>query len=146
MQKQKRLIDISLNYYVCTWRKLFSEWSLLLVPWLWSTLCFQQLVSVFSCGHFMIITAFSLQWIIELVVATYIYIFSQQLPYFQFILLSFTLSGLAVAADQDFKTFQTAYPYVVRKLLTDNSAATRRILHSVSIHFLRLPHYITYAF
>lgn len=77
---------------------------------------------------------------------SHIYIFFQQLPYFQFILLSFTLSGLAVAADQNFKTFQTAYPYVVRKLLTDNSAATRRILHSVSIHFLWVPHYITYAF
>lgn len=48
---------------------------------------------------------------------------------------SFTWTGLAVAADQDFKTFQAAYPYVVQKLLTDNSAATRRILNSVSIIF-----------
>ena len=42
------------------------------------------------------------------------------------------LSGLAVAADTNFKTFEAAYPYVVRKLLTDNSAAMRKILHSVS--------------
>jgi hypothetical protein len=41
------------------------------------------------------------------------------------------LSGLAVAADDNFKTFEAAYPYVVQKLLTDNSAATRKILHSV---------------
>eukprot|EP00268_Persea_americana_P016383 TRINITY_DN1776_c0_g1_i3.p1 TRINITY_DN1776_c0_g1~~TRINITY_DN1776_c0_g1_i3.p1 ORF type:complete len:654 (-),score=136.99 TRINITY_DN1776_c0_g1_i3:431-2392(-) len=53
-------------------------------------------------------------------------------PYYTLVLRSLaSLEGLAVAADQDFKTFQTAYPYVVRKLLTDNSAATRRILHSV---------------
>lgn len=42
------------------------------------------------------------------------------------------LSGLAVAADPNFKTFEAAYPYVVRKLLTENSAETRKILHSVS--------------
>ncbi|KAL2249248.1 UNVERIFIED_CONTAM: hypothetical protein Sindi_2398500 [Sesamum indicum] len=38
---------------------------------------------------------------------------------------------LAVAADPTFKTFEAAYPYVVQKLLVDNSAAARRILHSV---------------
>lgn len=42
-----------------------------------------------------------------------------------------TISGLAIAADKNFKTFEAAYPYVVRKLLTENSAATRKILHSV---------------
>lgn len=42
-----------------------------------------------------------------------------------------SLEGLAVAGDPNFKTFEAAYPYVVRKLLTDNSADMRRILHSV---------------
>lgn len=40
-------------------------------------------------------------------------------------------SGLALAADKDFKTFEAAFPYVVQKLLTENSVATRNILHSV---------------
>lgn len=48
-------------------------------------------------------------------------------------LLCHFLSGLAVAADKNFKTFEAAYPYVVQKLLTDNSAAIRRILHSVML-------------
>jgi len=39
--------------------------------------------------------------------------------------------GLAVAADENFKSFQAAYPYVVRKLLSDNSLATRRLLNQV---------------
>ncbi|XP_077227567.1 protein kinase superfamily protein [Tasmannia lanceolata] len=53
-------------------------------------------------------------------------------PYYTLVLRSLaSLEGLAVATDQDFKTFQAAYPYVVRKLLTDNSADTKRILHSV---------------
>ncbi|XP_021757383.1 uncharacterized protein LOC110722422 [Chenopodium quinoa] len=42
-----------------------------------------------------------------------------------------SLEGLAIAANDKFKTFEAAYPYVVRKLLTDNSDASRRILHSV---------------
>lgn len=45
----------------------------------------------------------------------------------------YLFSGLAIAADKKFKTFEAAYPYVVQKLLTDNSPATRRILHSVSL-------------
>ncbi|XP_020112748.1 uncharacterized protein LOC109727189 isoform X3 [Ananas comosus] len=53
-------------------------------------------------------------------------------PYYTLVLRSVaSLEGLAVAADQNFKTFQAAYPYVVRKLIYDNSAATRRILYSV---------------
>ena len=40
-------------------------------------------------------------------------------------------SGLALAADKDFKTFEAAFPYVVQKLLTENSVANRKILHSV---------------
>ncbi|KAK3035359.1 hypothetical protein RJ639_033643 [Escallonia herrerae] len=38
---------------------------------------------------------------------------------------------MAVAADPKFKTFEAACPYVIQKLLTDNSAGTRKILHSV---------------
>lgn len=38
-----------------------------------------------------------------------------------------------MAGDPNFKTFEAAYPHVVRKLLTDNSAEMRRILHSVLI-------------
>ncbi|KAG8390638.1 hypothetical protein BUALT_Bualt01G0104300 [Buddleja alternifolia] len=53
-------------------------------------------------------------------------------PYYILVLRSLaSLEGLAVAADPSFKTFEAAYPYVVQKLLVDNSAATRRILHSV---------------
>ncbi|KAK4578846.1 hypothetical protein RGQ29_028791 [Quercus rubra] len=52
-------------------------------------------------------------------------------PYYTLVLRSLaSLEGLAVAADKNFKTFEAAYPYVVQKLLTDNSAATKRILHS----------------
>ncbi|XP_048134549.1 uncharacterized protein slr1919 isoform X2 [Rhodamnia argentea] len=53
-------------------------------------------------------------------------------PYYTLVLRSLaSLEGLAVAADPNFKTFQAAYPYVVRKLLTENTAATKKILHSV---------------
>ncbi|KAK4436016.1 hypothetical protein Salat_0765300 [Sesamum alatum] len=53
-------------------------------------------------------------------------------PYYILVLRSLaSLEGLAVAADPTFKTFEAAYPYVVQKLLVDNSPATRRILHSV---------------
>ncbi|KAF3969324.1 hypothetical protein CMV_006874 [Castanea mollissima] len=56
-------------------------------------------------------------------------------PYYTLVLRSLaSLEGLAVAADKNFKTFEAAYPYVVQKLLTDNSAATRRILHSVVLN------------
>ncbi|OEL35062.1 hypothetical protein BAE44_0003919, partial [Dichanthelium oligosanthes] len=51
-------------------------------------------------------------------------------PYYTLVLRSLaSLEGLAVAADETFKTFQAAYPYVVRKLLSDNSLATRRLLN-----------------
>ncbi|GJM87279.1 hypothetical protein PR202_ga03219 [Eleusine coracana subsp. coracana] len=51
-------------------------------------------------------------------------------PYYTLVLRSLaSLEGLAVAADETFKTFQAAYPYVVRKLLSDNSPATRRLLN-----------------
>ncbi|KAA8539333.1 hypothetical protein F0562_026025 [Nyssa sinensis] len=56
-------------------------------------------------------------------------------PYYTLVLRSLaSLEGLAVAADPNFKTFEAAYPYVVQKLLTDNSVATRRILHSVVLN------------
>ncbi|XP_057523471.1 uncharacterized protein LOC130803282 isoform X1 [Amaranthus tricolor] len=56
-------------------------------------------------------------------------------PYFTLLLRSLaSLEGLAIAADKNFKTFEAAYPYVVRKLLTDNSDASRRILHSVILN------------
>ncbi|KAL1150239.1 hypothetical protein V6Z11_A10G243800 [Gossypium hirsutum] len=55
-------------------------------------------------------------------------------PYYTLVLRSLaSLEGLAVAADPSFKTFEAAYPFVVRKLLTENSAETRKILHSVVV-------------
>ncbi|KAG2723530.1 hypothetical protein I3760_02G173900 [Carya illinoinensis] len=56
-------------------------------------------------------------------------------PYYTLLLRSLaSLEGLAVSGDKSFKTFEAAYPYVVQKLLTDNSAATRKILHSVVLN------------
>ncbi|XP_042433560.1 uncharacterized protein slr1919-like [Zingiber officinale] len=53
-------------------------------------------------------------------------------PYFTLLLRSLaSFEGLAVAADPNFKTFQAAYNFVSTRLLYDNSAATRKILHSV---------------
>ncbi|KAK7270349.1 hypothetical protein RIF29_23424 [Crotalaria pallida] len=56
-------------------------------------------------------------------------------PYYTLVLRSLaSFEGLAMAADKNFKTFEAAYPYVVRKLLTENSAETRNILHSVLLN------------
>ncbi|XP_060185817.1 uncharacterized protein LOC132615263 isoform X3 [Lycium barbarum] len=56
-------------------------------------------------------------------------------PYFTLLLRSLaSLEGLAVAGDPSFKTFEAAFPYVVRKLLSDNSVASRKILHSVVLN------------
>ncbi|XP_012086488.1 uncharacterized protein slr1919 isoform X2 [Jatropha curcas] len=56
-------------------------------------------------------------------------------PYYTLVLRSLaSLEGLAVAADPNFKTFEAAYPFVVKKLLTENSAETRKILHSVVLN------------
>lgn len=53
-------------------------------------------------------------------------------PYFTLVLRSLaSFEGLALAADRNFKTFQAAYNYVARKLIYDNSAATKKILYSV---------------
>ncbi|XP_022746300.1 uncharacterized protein LOC111296321 isoform X2 [Durio zibethinus] len=56
-------------------------------------------------------------------------------PYYTLVLRSLaSLEGLAVATDPSFKTFEAAYPFVVHKLLTENSAETRKILHSVVLN------------
>lgn len=53
-------------------------------------------------------------------------------PYFTLVLRSVaSLEGLALTVDPNFKTFQAAYPYVVRRLLIDNSTPMRKILHSL---------------
>ncbi|MBA0669888.1 hypothetical protein Goklo_000102 [Gossypium klotzschianum] len=60
-------------------------------------------------------------------------------PYYTLVLRSLaSLEGLAVAADPSFKTFEAAYPFVVRKLLTENSAETRKIFHSSDLLLLAL--------
>ncbi|XP_024969265.1 uncharacterized protein LOC112508756 [Cynara cardunculus var. scolymus] len=56
-------------------------------------------------------------------------------PYYTLLLRSLaSFEGLAMAGDPNFKTFEDSYPYVVRKLLTDNSLDTRKILHSVVLN------------
>ncbi|KAI3508671.1 hypothetical protein L1887_23680 [Cichorium endivia] len=56
-------------------------------------------------------------------------------PYYTLLLRSLaSFEGLAMAGDPNFKTFEASYPYVVRKLLTDNSIETRKILHSVVLN------------
>ncbi|XP_073037404.1 uncharacterized protein [Primulina eburnea] len=53
-------------------------------------------------------------------------------PYFILVLRSLaSLEGLAIAADPTFKTFEAACPFVVQKLLVDDSPPARRVLHSV---------------
>lgn len=53
-------------------------------------------------------------------------------PYYTLVLRSLaSLEGLAAVGDPNFKTFEAAYPYVVQKLLTENSVEARKILHSV---------------
>jgi hypothetical protein len=41
-----------------------------------------------------------------------------------------------MAGDGTFKTFQAAYPYVVKKLLSDNSLETRKVLYQVGSIYL----------
>lgn len=56
-------------------------------------------------------------------------------PYYTLMLRSLaSFEGLALAVDKDFKTFEAAFPFVVQKLLTENSIATRKILHSVVLN------------
>lgn len=42
-----------------------------------------------------------------------------------------SLEGIAVSVDPDYKVFAAAYPYVVRRLLSDNSHPSRRVLQSL---------------
>ncbi|VVB17474.1 unnamed protein product [Arabis nemorensis] len=59
----------------------------------------------------------------------------QMPPYFTLVLRSLAcFEGLAAAGDPNFKTFEAAYPFVVQKLLSENSAATRKILHSAVLN------------
>ncbi|KAI3705549.1 hypothetical protein L1987_75788 [Smallanthus sonchifolius] len=56
-------------------------------------------------------------------------------PYYTLLLRSLaSFEGLAMAGDPNFNTFEDSYPYVVRKLLTDNSLDTRKILHAVVLN------------
>ncbi|KAI3783307.1 hypothetical protein L1987_42385 [Smallanthus sonchifolius] len=56
-------------------------------------------------------------------------------PYYTLLLRSLaSFEGLAMAGDPNFNTFEDSYPYVVRKLLTDNSLDTRKILHTVVLN------------
>ncbi|KAK1432084.1 hypothetical protein QVD17_08974 [Tagetes erecta] len=56
-------------------------------------------------------------------------------PYYTLLLRSLaSFEGLAMAGDPNFNTFEDSYPYVVRKLLTDNSPDTRKILHTVVLN------------
>lgn len=56
-------------------------------------------------------------------------------PYYTLLLRSLaSFEGLAMAGDPNFNTFEDSYPYVVRKLLSDNSLDTRKILHSVMLN------------
>ncbi|KAF5790194.1 putative ABC-type Cd(2+) transporter [Helianthus annuus] len=56
-------------------------------------------------------------------------------PYYTLLLRSLaSFEGLAMAGDPNFNTFEDSYPYVVRKLLTDNSPDTRKILHAVVLN------------
>ena len=54
------------------------------------------------------------------------------LPYFTLIIRSLsTLEGIALSVDPDFKIFLAAYPYVMRRLLTDNCAETRAVVREL---------------
>nr|GEV75689.1 protein kinase superfamily protein [Tanacetum cinerariifolium] len=48
--------------------------------------------------------------------------------------IDLSFKRLAIVGDPNFNTFEDSYPYVVRKLLSDNSLNTRKILHSVMLN------------
>lgn len=48
------------------------------------------------------------------------------------------MAGVALTVNPDFKIFASAYPYVVSRLLSDNSSSTREVLHSVSSELVQL--------
>jgi aarF domain-containing kinase len=62
--------------------------------------------------------------------------FNFRMPsYYTLVLRSLaSLEGLAMAGDPNYKTFNATYPYVVQKLLTENSPDMRKILHSVMLN------------
>eukprot|EP00793_Prasinoderma_coloniale_P002556 PRCOL_00002038-RA len=53
-------------------------------------------------------------------------------PYYTLVLRSLTtLEGIALAADENFRIFSAAYPYVLRRVVTDNCAETRSVLRQL---------------
>ncbi|KAI5082203.1 hypothetical protein GOP47_0001946 [Adiantum capillus-veneris] len=53
-------------------------------------------------------------------------------PYFVLVLRSIaSLEGLALAVDPDFQVFASSYPFVLQKLLTDDSVPLKRVLSSL---------------
>ncbi|KAG6554988.1 hypothetical protein Mapa_003573 [Marchantia paleacea] len=56
-------------------------------------------------------------------------------PYYTLVLRSLaSLEGIALSVDPDYKVFASAYPYVVTRLLTDNSHLTRQVLQSLVLN------------
>lgn len=56
----------------------------------------------------------------------------QMPPYFVLVLRSIaSLEGLALAVDPDFKVFASSYPFVLQKLLTDDSAPLKKVLSTL---------------
>ncbi|KAL2623662.1 hypothetical protein R1flu_003867 [Riccia fluitans] len=56
-------------------------------------------------------------------------------PYYTLVLRSLaSLEGIALTVDPSYKVFASAYPYVVKRLLTDNSRATRKVLLSLVLN------------
>lgn len=53
-------------------------------------------------------------------------------PYFTLVLRNLaSLEGIGLTVDPSFKVFASAYPHVVRRLLTENTPATRRVLRTL---------------
>eukprot|EP00271_Cylindrocystis_brebissonii_P004811 TRINITY_DN16720_c0_g1_i1.p1 TRINITY_DN16720_c0_g1~~TRINITY_DN16720_c0_g1_i1.p1 ORF type:complete len:1485 (-),score=215.30 TRINITY_DN16720_c0_g1_i1:607-4422(-) len=53
-------------------------------------------------------------------------------PYYTLVLRSLaSLEGIGIAVDPAFKVFASAYPYVVRRLLTDNHPSSRAVLRQL---------------
>ncbi|GJP48198.1 hypothetical protein CLOM_g7471 [Closterium sp. NIES-68] len=53
-------------------------------------------------------------------------------PYYTLVLRSLaSLEGIGVAVDPSFRVFASAYPYVVRRLLTDSSPSSRQVLRQL---------------
>ncbi|CAI5971497.1 unnamed protein product [Closterium sp. NIES-64] len=53
-------------------------------------------------------------------------------PYYTLVLRSLaSLEGIGVAVDPSFRVFASAYPYVVRRLLTDSSPSSRHVLRQL---------------